>query len=200
MVAMPDRQSMTVEEYFAFDEASELKWEYLDGAVFEVYAMAGASPNHVRIVNNVGFLLNSHLRNKGCEVFSSDLRVKLSAKAYAYPDVVVVCGKPEFGGHKNETLLNPTVIIEVLSPSTENYDRGGKAMRYRSLPSLQEIVIIAQDHPYIEVQTRQEDGTWLLREMPHYNGSVELASVGCTLALSEVYLNVEFPDSPPQPD
>lgn len=200
MVAMPDRQRMTVEEYFAFDEASELKWEYLDGAVFEVYAMAGASPNHNTIVSNAGTSLAFQTRNSKCRVLIADQRVKLSAKAYAYPDVVVVCGKPEFGGHKNETLLNPTLIVEVLSPSTENYDRGGKAMRYRSLPSLQEIVIIAQDHPYIEVQTRQEDGTWLLREMPHYNGSVELASVGCTLALSEVYRNVEFPDSPPQPD
>lgn len=200
MVAMPDRQRMTVEEYFAFDEASELKWEYLDGMVFEVYAMAGASPNHVRITNNAAFLLNSQLRDKGCEVFSSDLRVKLNAKTYAYPDVVVVCGKPEFGGHKDETLLNPTMIVEVLSPSTENYDRGGKAMHYRSLASLQEIVIISQDHPHIEVQTRQADGAWLLREMRHYNGSIELQSIGGVLALSEVYRNVEFPDAPTQPD
>ncbi len=198
MVAMPDRQQMTVEEYFAFDEASELKWEYLDGMVFEVYAMAGASPTHNTIVSNAGTSLAIQTRDKKCRVLIADQRVKMHARAYAYPDVVVVCGKPEFGGHKNETLLNPTLIVEVLSPSTAKYDQGQKFLQYQALASLQEYVLIWQDTPLIQRYTRGVDGNWNVAVS--IEGSFALESVGCTLELAEVYRNVEFPDSPPQPD
>lgn len=192
------RAFITPEEYLALERASERKSEYFLG---EVFAMGGASREHNLIVGNVVRDLGNQLKGRPCETYPSDMRVKVSASGlYTYPDVAVVCGQPQFEDAQVDTLLNPTLVIEVLSESTEAYDRGEKFAQYRSIESLQEYVLISQDRCQVERLVRQPNGReWLYSEASDPAGSVPLAAIGCRLSLTEVYERVEFPDRPPGP-
>ncbi len=184
MSAEPQRH-LTVEEYLALERESETRHEYLDG---EIFAMSGASREHNLIGTNIVGALHPQLKRSGCEQYANDMRVWIpSAGLYTYPDVVVVCDPPHFEDDERETLLNPTLIVEVLSPSTEDYDRGRKFAYYRSIPSLQVFVLVAQDRAHVEVFTRQPDDRWLLWETDDLDGTLELPEIGATLKMADVY-------------
>lgn len=180
---------LTPEAYLAHERTAAFKSEYLAG---ETCAMAGASERHALIVTNLVAELRQHLKDRPCRVYSNDLRVKASPTGlYTYPDVVVVCGEARFDDEQHDTLLNPTLIVEVLSESTRDYDRGGKFVHYRALESLQEYVLVAQGAVHVEHFARREDGRWLLSETNRRDDVLDLASVGCRLAVAEVYHKVE---------
>ncbi len=182
---------LTPEEYLAIERKAEYKSEYFNG---EMFAMAGASERHVLIVTNVVAELRGQLRRRPCTVYSTDLRVRVSPTGlYTYPDIVVVCGQPQFADDQRDTLLNPTLIVEVLSESSKDYDRGGKFEHYRSLASLNEYVLIAQDKHHVEHFVRQPDNRWLLSETNWLEDTIHLSSIDCDLALIEVYDKVELP-------
>src|SRR5215467_2329534 len=190
----------TIAEYLALERASEERHEYVDG---HVYAMAGESPEHSDICSNLVTILNLQLRGTPCRVWTKDTKVRsgpepLSRRAtrglFSYPDLVVVCGAPQFHDAYRDVLLNPTVIIEVLSPSTEAFDRGEKFWRYRMwLPSLTDYLLVSQTLPLIEHYVRQADDTWNLTTVRTMEASVYLASVDCTMRLRDVYDRIDFP-------
>jgi Uma2 family endonuclease len=175
---------MTYAEYFAFEDKSVERHEFLNG---EVFAMSGGTIEHAGLIAGVTSALMQAVRDRPCRVFSSDLRIRIRPTGLTtYPDVSVVCGKAEVDAEDPHAIVNPTVIVEVLSDSTEAYDRGEKAAHYRHLPSLREYVLVSQHRPRIEVHRKNVAGRWELYE--YESGSrVELASVGCTLAVDEVY-------------
>jgi Uma2 family endonuclease len=182
---------VTSEEYLKFERTSEEKHEYYAG---EIFAMSGASENHNLIVGNLIAGFHSQLRQKPCKIYPSDMRVKIrSSGLYTYPDVTVVCGTPEFEDNNFDTLLNPTVIIEVLSPSTEAYDRGKKFQHYRTIHSLQDYILIAQDSTRIDHFTLREN-EWIFSDANSLDGVITLPSIDCTLHLSDVYEKVTFDD------
>ena len=201
VAARPLKHKWTAAEYLAFEDASDTKHELIDG---QIYGMSGASDNHIVIAMNTSTHLHPQVRQQGCFLYGSDLRVQIqSADLYTYSDLTVVCGQKEMSpASKNATLLNPTVIIEVLSPSTELYDRGAKFGHYRTLASLQHYVLIAQDHAQIEVYTRQAKGAWLFTEAVGLDAVIALEHIGCALALGEVYAQITFEptDMPPRPE
>jgi Uma2 family endonuclease len=181
---------ITSEEYLAIERQATCKSEYFDG---EMFAMAGASRRHNLIVINIGAELRTQLRQRPCEVYTSDMRVKISRTGlYTYPDVVVVRDEPHFEDTEIDTLLNPLVLIEVLSPTTADYDRGEKFEHYRALPSLQTYLLIAQDRCHVVHYTRQPDNTWILAETFDIQDCIHLSSLGCDLLLSEVYAKVKL--------
>lgn len=190
-------------EYLAFERAAEERHEYLDGIV---YAMAGESPDHGRICMNLAALFVPQLRHSGCEAFSKDLKVHCGPYRahsreglYAYPDLVIVCGALQFHAQAPDVLVNPTVIIEVLSPSTEAFDRGEKFRRYRTwLPTLREYVLIAQDRALMDHYQRQDAGTWGLCTLEGLTSTLHLTSVGCTIPLAEVYERLVWPAEEPE--
>lgn len=184
------KQIWTPESYLELERASETKHEFYRGEVFD---MSGASFTHTVIAVNTTRELSSQLRKKPCTVHSNDLRIQVRAAGlFTYPDVIVICGEPRFLDKRNDTVTNPTLIIEVLSKSTESYDRGKKFQHYRTLETLQEYVLISQDSANIERFTRQPGGDWLLSAASGLDATVTLASVGCTLALADVYEKVDF--------
>ena len=184
---------LTPEEYLTSERAGEQKHEYYHG---EVFAMVGASFEHVRITGNLFASLHGQLQGRPCDVFASDLRVRVSRTClYTYPDVGVVCDEPEFDDQHNDTLLNPKVIIEVLSPSTEGYDRGKKFAHYRTVESLVEYLLVSQDQPRVEQYIRQPNDDWLLHEAAELEETIHLRSIECDLKLSDVYANVELSES-----
>lgn len=181
---------LTPEEYLALEREAEYKNEYFAG---EIYAMVGASRKHNLISSNIVWTLVAQLKAKSCEVYSSDMRVKAPATdSYMYPDVSVVCGEPEFEDKYVDTLLNPVLIIEILSRSTASYDRIKKFGYYRTIESLSEYLLVAQDEYKVEQYVRQADGRWLLSDIRSLEGMVELSSVGCMLALKDVYDKVSL--------
>jgi Uma2 family endonuclease len=180
----------TVEEYLAFERQSEERHEYFDG---EIFAMSGASEQHILITGNTFSSLLVQLRKRPCKVYPIDMRVKVTPIKYTYPDISVVCGEPQFEGPTADMLLNPTVIVEVLSPSTEIYDRGKKLDYYQTLESLQEYLLIAQDMVRIEHYVRQTTGGWFYSQEKSLESVIELPSINCTLTLSDVYDKVTFP-------
>lgn len=181
---------MTPEAYLIKERESDWKSEYFRG---EVFAMGGASRAHVLIVTNVLTGLNTQLRSRPCEVYASDMRVKVSSSGlYTYPDVVVVCGAPDFEDRELDTLLNPGLITEVLSPTTEAYDRGAKFEQYRAVASLTDYLLIAQDRTLVEHFVRQPDNTWLLTAYNETNDAMMIASLDCRLTLGEIYEKVSF--------
>ncbi len=185
MSSHPHTQHVSPEEYLEAERRAEYKSEYFAG---EILAMTGASREHNLIVGNLLGSLHPQLRGRPCELYPSDMRVKITRTgAYAYPDLVVVCGEPEFEDEQVDTLLNPTVLVEVLSPSTERHDRGRKWEHYRRLPSLAEFLLVAQEQPRIEHYLRQESGLWLFHDASGEDAVLELSSIGCTLALRDVY-------------
>lgn len=184
------KHAVTPEQYLAAERQSPQKHEYYGG---EVFAMSGASFAHVAIVANLTGHLFAGLQGGPCRAFASDLRVKVSRTGlYTYPDVVVVCDRPQFEDPHNDTLLNPRLIVEVLSPSTETYDRGKKFAHYRTLESLGEYLLVAQDQPRIEQYIRQPSGDWLLHEATQLEEKIRLPSIEIELSLSDVYDKIEF--------
>jgi len=190
MTAQPEVY-LKPEEYLALERQAETKSEYFDG---RVYALAGASEAHALIVTNLVLILGTKLRDRPCRVYSSDMRVKVTAAGlYTYPDVVVVCGKAEFEDDRRDTLVNPSVLVEILSPSTEGYDRGKKFQFYRGLESLTDYILVAQDHLLVEHFARLPDGTWLLSAFDDLEAVAHIKSLGCDLPLADVFAKVEFP-------
>ncbi len=179
----------TPEQYLALERKSPIKHEYYDG---EMFAMAGASREHNLIAGNLFRVVSTQLLDRPCEVYVSDMRVRVSPTGlYTYPDVVAVCGDRRFEDSEVDTLLNPNLIVEVLSPSTEAYDRGKKFAQYRRLESLREYVMVAQDQVRVERYTRQGD-EWLLTELSRLEDTLQLESIGCAVAVREIYRKVEF--------
>lgn len=184
------QQHYTPEEYLALERQASCKSEYYAG---EIFALAGASRWHNLIVVNVIGELSSQLKGRPATAYPSTMRLKVNSTGlYTYPDVTVVCGKPQFEDAQQDTLLNPTLIVEVLSESTEAYDRGGKFAHYRKLDSLIEYVLIAQTKPHIEHYVRQSDNRWLLEEADNLSATLHLPSIDCRLSLSEVYDKVDI--------
>jgi Uma2 family endonuclease len=202
-MSLPQTQiRYTEDQYLAIERESEERHEYLDG---QIYAMAGESPQHGDICTNLTGELRNQLKGTPCRLWTKDTKVRSgpmpkrrhSIKGlYSYPDAVIVCGKPQFLDEHQDVLINPRVIIEVLSPSTEDFDSDEKFRRYRTFnPSLTDYLVVAQDRPLIEHFARQENGQWVIAaSITDLSGSVHIASVNCTLRLAEVYDRVEFPE------
>ena len=180
----------TAEEYLALERSSEIKHEYFNG---EIFGMGGASKRHVSIVTNLVGELYSQLKTGSCQVYSTDLRVRVSPTGlYTYPDVIVLFEEPRFSDDQDDTLLNPALIIEVLSESTKDYDRGGKFEQYRTIDSFVEYLLIAQDRTHVEHYTRQRDGSWLLHETNNLEDTLQLKSAPCSLRIADIYARIEF--------
>jgi Uma2 family endonuclease len=191
-MASQPKPRYTPEEYLAIEREAEFKNEYLDG---EIIAMVGASEPHNLIVVNLVTELANQLKRRPCKIYASDMRVDLRERyLFAYPDVVVVCGDASFRIGEMDNLLNPTLIIEVLSKSTEGYDRGMKFIKYRRIESLQEYLLVAQDEPRIEQYIRQPSKEWLLSEFNGLDTIAYLPSIECHLTFKEVYDKVGFPE------
>ena len=178
------------EEYLALERKATIKSEYLDG---QMYAMSGASRAHNRICINICAEFNAQLKGSDCEIYAIDMRVKVnSAGLYTYPDVLVVCDEPRFEDDSFDTLLNPTALFEILSPSTEAYDRGAKFGFYRQLDSLQEYTLVSQDCMRVERYLRQKE-QWILTDFGKPEDVVDFTSINCELSLREIYAKVKFP-------
>ncbi|MBA2591672.1 MAG: Uma2 family endonuclease [Pseudomonadota bacterium] len=184
MSAVISDQTYSPEAYLALERAAAFKSEFHDG---HIYAMTGASREHNLVSVNICREMSLRLKDRPREVYINDMRVRAAeSRDYFYPDVVLVCDQPEFEDEKLDTLLNPSLLIEVLSPSTEAYDRGGKFARYRKIPSVREYLLVSQDQARIERYVRQGDH-WLMTEAVGLEASMVLETVECTLALREVY-------------
>jgi len=180
-------RKMTVEEYFAFDEASEYKNEYIDG---EVVPMTGGTVNHDSLIVNTIVALWQRLSRSGCRVHAGHVRHSVSPTRYLYPDVSVVCGAPETD-ERSLNLFNPLLVVEVTSPSSMDYDRGSKLRYYQSIPSLQAVLIIDQFEALVEAHSRREDN-WLLQRFSGLDAVIPLPALGCDLPLAEIYRGISF--------
>jgi Uma2 family endonuclease len=181
---------LTPEEYLAIERAAETKSGYFAG---EIFLMAGASERRNLIVANLVGELRFQFKKRACKVYPSDMRVRIEKTGfYTHADVTVVCKKPEFEDDRNDTLLNPTLLIEVLSDSTEAYDRGKKFEHYRTLNSLTDYLLVAQDNHRVDYYVRQPDGKWLFSAFTNLQDIIEISSIECALPLSEIYDKVEF--------
>ena len=182
---------LTPEEYLAIERKSEYRSEYLDG---EIVAMTGASRRHNLITVNITREISKQLKGRPCEAYATDMRVRVpSTRLYTYPDIAVVCDEPQFEDDYLDTLLNPTLIIKVLSESTEAYDRGKKFAFYRTIESLKEYLLVAQDEYRIEQYAKQQDRRWLLSDYRSLDDTIQLTSIECKLVLKEVYEKVTLP-------
>ena len=176
------------EEYLVRERAAEYKSEYWDG---EIVAMSGAPEAHVLIAGNIHTALNNRVRGKGCRNYMSDMRVQFDASnKTAYPDVVTVCGEREFKDGTRDVLLNPTFLVEVLSPSTERYDRGRKKDAYPLIESLREYLFVVQKEPRVELYRREADGNWSCTIFQRTEDEIRLESLGCSLPPAEIYQDV----------
>jgi Uma2 family endonuclease len=171
----------------ALERQSETKHDYLDG---EMFAMTGASRKHNLIAVNIAASLHTQLAESSCEVYASDMRVRTPTDLLTYPDVIAVCGEPRFSDAEFDTLLNPKLVVEVLSNSTEAYDRLTKLDHYRIIPELSEIVFVAQDRVRAEHWRRQADSQWLVEELEDLGLALNLSSLSCSLPLTTVYRRV----------
>jgi Uma2 family endonuclease len=200
-MSLPAESVYTPEQYLALERKAACKSEYING---QIIAMAGAWLEHNTITSNLVRVLGNQFIDRACRVFSSDMRVKIAATGlYTYPDVVALCGETVFDDAQRDTLINPTVIIEILSSSTEAYDRGEKFAHYRRSDSLADYVLVAQDKARVEHYVRRE-AQWVLTEISGPDGKLRLASAGCELSLRDIYDKVEFPFAlqhlPPEPE
>ena len=188
-MSAPRTDFITSAKYLAIERKAEVRSEYIAG---RMYAMSGASRPHSLITGNLNRELSSRMRGRDCEVHAVDMRVKVSPTGiYTYPDIAAVCGEARFEDEHVDTLLNPTVIIEVLSESTEAYDRGEKFAQYRRLESLREYVLVAQNKIRIE-HYRRDGAEWILSEISDPGGTLDLPSIGCRVGIAEIYDKVEF--------
>lgn len=182
------QRRISFDEYLALERAGEVRHEYLRG---ELFAMTGASRVHNLIVTRLVVALHTRLAARGCEVYSSDMRVRVEATDFvAYPDVVVACGEPHFHDGLFDTLLDPVLLVEVLSPSTADHDRGSKFAHYRAITSLRHYLLVAQDEVRVEHFAAETDGTWRFSETRDRAAAIDLPAVGLTLPLAEVYEGV----------
>jgi Uma2 family endonuclease len=193
-MSLPQRKPLvTIEDYLRLERDALDKHEFYRG---EIFCMAGGSARHSLLISNATREIGNRLKGGKCRVYDSNLRVRIPASdLYTYPDALVICGQVKFDAldRRGETALNPTLLVEVLSPSTEGYDRGLKAQNYRTIESLQEYVLVAQDAAVVETYHRQPDGSWLLRTFRGRESEARLASLGIDLPLAEIYDGIEFP-------
>lgn len=181
---------LTPEQYLEIERRADVKSEYLSGQMFQ---MAGGSPDHALITGNLIGELRAQLKGRPCRAYSSDLRVTIMPMGLrTYPDVTVLCGEPHFHPLDLDSLINPTVIVEVLSPSTESYDRGEKFAHYRRLASLQEYILVSQERIRVERFVRQENGAWLMTEFSLPTEALPLESLGVSIPLTEIYDKIQF--------
>lgn len=189
-MSFPAQSRYTAKQYLELERRANYKSEFVNG---QIYAMSGANRIHNQITFNLAGLLHTQLRGRPCEAYVTDMRVKISATGmYAYPDVAALCAEALFEDKQLDTLINPTLIVEVLSPSTEAYDRGGKFSHYRKIQSLIEYVLIAQDRYSVERFLRQEN-QWLFSEFSKQSDVVHLQSIQCDLLLLDIYDKVSIP-------
>ncbi|CAN5503924.1 Uma2 family endonuclease [soil metagenome] len=195
MSALPQKKYISPEEYLELERAAFEKHEYFDGEIFE---MAGTSEEHANISSNINGSLHFQLKKRPCKSYQSDLRVHIpSTGLYTYPDVVVVCEKPQLLDDTYlDTLINPVLIVEVLSPSTADYDKGAKFEHYRTIESLQEYILVWQDKKRVAQYTKQTDGSWVLRDFIGESAEIVLSSIECKLTMDDIYDKVEFDESP----
>lgn len=190
-MGLPQRgPNLTPAEYLAKERAATYRSEYFGG---EMFAMAGGSPRHSLIKVNVVGEFRARLRNSPCTAYDSDLRILVARTGlYTYPDASVICGPLEFEDPRRDTVLNPTLLVEVLSESTEAYDRGKKFSHYRQIPSLREYLLVSQEEPQIERFLRNDEGTWTLTEVAGLDSTLRLPALGIEIALREIYDKVDF--------
>ena len=189
MSAQPQPR-LTPEQYLQAERAAAIRSEYYQG---HVYAMSGGSYQHSQIIGNLTGELHAALKKRAGSVCSSGLRLRVSPDGlYTYPDILVICGDPRFADDQRDTLLNPALIVEVLSPSTEAYDRGFKSAQYRTIESLEEYVLVAQAEPRVEVFRRQSQAHWLLTEAVGLEAVSRFESLDCGVKLSDIYDKVAF--------
>ena len=185
---------LTDEEYLALERKAEFRNQFYDGIM---YAMSGGSPIHAFVIAALAREFGNAFKKRPCRVASSDLRVRVSRGGlYTYPDIVVICDEPRYSDDQKDTLLNPTLLIEVLSPSTEAYDRGFKTEQYRKIESLREYALVSQSRPHVEIFRRQSGGGWLLSEFTGLDTACRFESVDCTIPLAEIYDKITFEEVP----
>ena len=197
-LALTKPKSVTPAQYLALEEMATTKNEYFRG---EIFMMAGGSPNHNRIAGNIFAEFNVGLRGRRCEAFNSDQRLHVKKNGlYTYPDVLVVCGQIEYADPKRQEMTNPTVIVEVLSPATKNYDQGGKFELYRDIPSFRDYVLAHQDKVHIEYFHKGEDGRWVLTEFKALTDQIRIISLDLALSLDRIYERVEWEPNRNEPN
>lgn len=197
MMAVNQLRYYTPEEYLARERVANYKSEYTGG---QIYARIGANRNHNLITVNVGGEVSRQIKGRPCEAYLSNMRIHVpDMRLYSYPDVTVVCGEPEFMDSHIDTLTNPTVIFEVLSPSTEAYDRGAKFSHYRRLTSLRDYVLVAQDRASV-VHYTLEEGRWVFQEYNDLSDILALNTIQCNIPLREIYDRITFHPQPPPPE
>jgi Uma2 family endonuclease len=188
-----EKRFISPEEYLKIERASEIRHEYYSG---EMFAMTGASRPHNVIAGNIFAELRAQFRDRDCETYQSDMRVKVDRKGlYTYPDVVATCDSPTFEDDELDTLINPRVIVEVLSKSTEDYDRGTKFEMYRRIPSLRDYILVAQDRVHVEHFQRQDGERWILEDFNTREGTLLLDSIACQLRVADVYTKLTFDET-----
>jgi Uma2 family endonuclease len=184
---------LTPEQYLEIERAAEFRSEYLNG---EMFAMSGATARHNILVNNIGRALYPQIKGR-CQYFTTDLRLLIpSTGLYTYPDLMVICGGVEFAGNRQDIVTNPGFIVEVLSKSTADYDRGGKFVHYRAIPTLSDYMVTAQDTVKVEHSSRQPDGSWVLREYSSLSDIVRITSIGVEIGMAAVYEDIELEAQP----
>lgn len=192
-ISQRERRVFTPQEYLTLERSTASKSEWLDG---EIFAMGGGSPEHNTIQGNLYGELYRQLKGRNCQYFGSDQKVRSPLAGmlglFTYPDATVVCGQPLYHDAEVDVLVNPTVIFEVLSPSTEAYDRGEKRLRYQAMPSLVEYVLVAQQVPLIERWVRAPDGAWVVSRLEGLGATLVLDAIGCTITLADIYDRIKF--------
>ena len=184
------KSKLTHEQYFALEEKSETRHEYYQGEIFD---LAGGSVNHNRIILNFSHYTIEKLRKNSCELFFTDIKVWIEAvDLFTYPDILIICGAPQFYQQRDDTVLNPVLIAEVLSESTKSYDRGDKFYFYRQIPTLKHYLLIDQYSPHVEYFRLGEDGHWILSEFSDLNDRLEISEPDFSLSLKEIYQKVSF--------
>lgn len=192
MSALPKKRKLTAQEYLAIERRAEFKSEFFDG---EMFAMAGANRLHNVINENLSGELFARLKGGDCRTLSRDQRVLVDRTGlYCYPDLVIVCGPPEYSADDPDTLVNPRVVVEVLSESTERYDRTTKFRNYQQLPSMTEYVLVSQDEPLCERYVRMPDGSWALVSFVGLEAALAFASVPVQVPLADIYAGTTFPE------
>jgi Uma2 family endonuclease len=191
MSAKPKPKYITEEEYLEFERAAFEKHEYFNG---EIYQMAGASNEHNLIGGNVYASLHSQVKKRDCRAYQNDMRLLIEETGlYTYPDIMVVCGKPDIKKYKGlDSIKNPVLIVEVLSASTADYDKGAKFDHYRTIESLKEYVLVWQDKKRVARYTKQDDGSWVLRDFIGEEAEINLSAIECSLTMDDIYDKVEF--------
>ncbi len=184
------KKTFTPSEYLAMEEVAEYKSEYYNGQIF---ALAGGTPDHSKIALKFGAELLRLLEPRPCHVFNSDMRLHVERSGlYTYPDVMVICGKIELAKRRNDTVTNPLLLVEVLSETTRDYDRGARYNFYKQIPTLREYVMVESEHPHVECYRRTGDDQWLIEMYDDLDATMRLESVGCDITLRQIYHKVSW--------